>query len=593
MGEYRAPLRDMRFVLEELAGLEAIAALPGCEEATPDVVEAILAEAAKFAETVLAPLNASGDREGTRFEAGAVRLPQGFAEAYRRFVEGGWSALSGPPEYGGQGLPRVVAAAVGEMWKSANHAFSLCPLLTTGAVEALVLAGSDELKAIYLEPLVSGRWTGTMNLTEPQAGSDLASVRTRAEPQADGRYRLYGQKSFITYGEHDLAENIVHLVLARTPGAPEGVKGISLFLVPKFIPNADGSLGARNDAHCIALEHKLGIHASPTATMAFGEREGALGFLVGEAQRGLEYMFVMMNAARFGVGMEGVAVCERAYQQARDYARERIQGYAVGVRGGPRVPIVTHPDVRRMLLVMRAQAEASRALAYVVAAALDLGERHPDPALRAERQAFAELLIPVVKGWSTELGVEVASLGIQVHGGAGYIEGTGAAQLLRDARISPIYEGTTGIQANDLVWRKLARDGGAAFVRTLAAMREDAEALPGACADLRRRLEAGIAALDAAGRAELAYAAQAPRAAAAGAVPFLRLFGLVAGGWQMARAAGIAAQRLAAGGTDPFDTDKLTSARVYAEHALVMADGLSACVCEGAASVLGPSDERI
>ena len=593
MGEYRAPLRDMRFVLRELAGLEAIAALPGCEEAAPDTVEVILAEAAKFAEAVLAPLNPSGDREGARFEGGAVRMPQGFAEAYRRFAEGGWSALSGPPEYGGQGLPRVVAAAVGEMWKAANHAFSLCPLLSTGAVEALLLAGSDELKAVYLEKLVSGRWTGTMNLTEPQAGSDLAAVRTRAEPQADGSYRLYGQKSFITYGEHDLAENIVHLVLARTPTAPEGVKGISLFVVPKFLPLADGGLGARNDVECLALEHKLGIHASPTVTLAFGARTGAEGFLVGEEHRGLEYMFVMMNAARFGVGMEGVAVCERAYQRARDYARERIQGYAVGVRGGPRVPIVAHPDVRRMLLIMRAQAEASRALAYVVAAALDLGEHHPDPGLRAERQAFAELLIPVVKGWSTELGVEVASLGIQVHGGAGYIEDTGAAQYLRDARISPIYEGTTGIQANDLVWRKLVRDGGAAFARTLAEMRADAEALPAACADLRRRLEAGIAALETAGRAELAYAVESPRAAAAGTVPFLRLFGLVAGGWQMARAAGVAAQHLAAGSSDPFDADKLTSARVYAEHALVMAGGLSACVCEGAESVLGPSDERV
>ena len=596
MSEYRAPLRDMQFVLQDLAGLEAVAALPGCEEASPDVVAAVLEEAARFAAEVLSPLNASGDREGAVFTEGAVRMPEGFVEAYRLFAESGWTALAGPPEFGGQGLPHVVAAAVGEMWKSANHAFSLCPLLTSGAVDALVLAGSDALKATYLEKMVSGQWTGTMNLTEPQAGSDLAAVRARAEPQPDGSYRLFGQKIFITYGEHDLAENIVHLVLARTPSAPEGVKGISLFVVPKFLPKADGTPGERNDVQCVSLEHKLGIHASPTATMAFGEQGGAVGFLVGEENRGLEYMFVMMNAARFGVGMEGVAVSERAYQRARDYACERIQGFALGVRGGPRVPIVAHHDVRRMLLTMRAQAEASRALAYVVAAALDCAEHHPDPAVRAERLAFAELLVPVVKGWSTEQGIEMASLGVQVHGGAGYIEETGAAQHWRDARISTIYEGTTGIQANDLVWRKLLRDGGATFARTLAAMRADLAALPGDnphLEALQQRMGEALAALEAAGQWVLRTAPEQPRQAAAGAVPFLRLFGFVAGGWQMARAAGIAVGRLAAGTQEAFYTQKLATARVYADHLLVAAAGLSETVRSAGKGVLDLPDEQI
>ncbi len=596
MSEYRAPLRDMQFVLEELAGLETVAALPGCEEASADVVAAILEEAAKFASEVISPLNASGDRSGAQFAEGAVRMPEGFAQAYRLFAESGWSALSGPPEFGGQGLPHLVAAAVGEMWKSANHAFSLCPLLTTGAVEALVLAGSDSLKATYLEKMVSGQWTGTMNLTEPQAGSDLAAVRARAEPQADGTYRVFGQKIFITYGEHDMAENIVHLVLARTPDAPEGVKGISLFVVPKFLPNPDGTPGERNDAYCVSLEHKLGIHASPTATMVFGDRGGAVGFLVGEENRGLEYMFVMMNVARFGVGMEGVAVCERAYQRARDYARERIQGFALGVRGGPRVPIVAHPDVRRMLLTMRAQAEASRALAYVVAAALDAAEHPPEATVRAERLAFAELLVPVVKGWSTERGIEMASLGVQVHGGAGYIEETGAAQHLRDARISTIYEGTTGIQASDLVWRKLLRDRGAAFARVVAQIRSDLAALPSGnvhLAVLQQRLDGALAGLETAGQWLLQTAPENPRQAAVGAVAFLHLFGFVAGGWQMARAGAVAVKRLAAGSQDAFYTEKLVTARVYADHLLLAVSGLADSICGGAEGVLALPDEQI
>src|SRR6266851_5731923 len=408
MSEYKAPLRDMQFVLKELAGLDEIAKLPGCEEVTAELVGQILEESAKFASGVLSPLNKPADQEGSKWENGEVRTPKGFKEAYRQFVEGGWNALQAPPEYGGQGLPKTVSTPVIEMWKSANLSFSLCPMLTAGAVEALLLRGSERIKDRYVRKMVDGTWTGTMNLTEPQAGSDLALVKTRAVREAD-HYRIYGQKIFITYGEHDLAENIVHMVLARTPDAPEGVRGISLFVVPKFLVGKDGSRGARNDVKCASIEHKLGIHASPTAVMIYGEKDGAVGQLVGEENRGLEYMFIMMNAARFAVGMEGLALA-----------------------------------VRRMLMSMKAQTEAMRALAYVVAAAMDKGHRHPDKEERARNQAFVDFAIPIVKGWSTETGIDVASTGIQVHGGMGFIEETGAAQYLRDARITTIYEGTTG-----------------------------------------------------------------------------------------------------------------------------------------------------
>ena len=595
MSEYIAPVRDMQFVLKELAGLEQVAQLPGCEEATPDLVDAVLEEAARFAEEVLSPLNYPGDQEGARWHDKAVTMPAGFKEAYKLFADSGWAALAAEPEWGGQGLPKMVSAAVGEMWKSANHSFSLCPLLTAGAIEALVLRGSDELKATYLEKMVSGVWTGTMNLTEPNAGSDLAAVRTRAEPQADGSYRIYGQKIFITYGEHDMAENIVHLVLARTPDAPEGVKGISLFVVPKFLVNADGSLGARNDAYCVSIEHKLGIHASPTAIIAFGDHTGAVGYLVGEENRGLEYMFIMMNAARFGVGLEGVAVCERAYQRARDYARERIQSTDVGVRGGPKVPIIRHPDVRRMLMTMKAYAEATRALAYVVAAAHDAAVHHPDVATRKRNQAFVDLMIPVVKGWSTESGVVMASLGIQVHGGMGYVEETGAAQHLRDAQISTIYEGTTGIQANDLIGRKMAREGGSTLKVVITEMRAfDAaiarhESTP--LAAIRRRLATAVDALEGAGDWLVATFAQDARAASAGAVPFLKLFGIVAGGWQMARAALIAQERIDSGDSDPFYPAKVVTARFYADHVLSEAAGIASTIVDGAEGVLAlPED---
>jgi len=595
MSEYFAPIRDMQFVLKELAGLDQVAQLPGCEDATPDLVDAVLEEAAKFAEGVLSPLNIPGDQEGAKWSDKAVTMPKGFKEAYKLFAESGWPALQCEPEWGGQGLPKVVGAAVTEMWKSANHAFSLCPLLTTGAIEALALAGSDKLKDTFLEKMVSGEWTGTMNLTEPNAGSDLAAVRTRAEPQADGSYRIFGQKIFITYGDHDMADNIVHLVLARTPTAPEGVKGISLFVVPKFMVNDDGSLGARNDAWCVSIEHKLGIHASPTAVMAFGDHGGAVGYLVGEENRGLEYMFVMMNAARFGVGLEGVAVSERAYQRARDYARDRIQCTDVGVRGGPKVAIIAHPDVRRMLMSMKSQAEATRALAYVVAAAHDAAIHHPDAETRKSNQAFVDLMIPVVKGWSTEVGVEVASTGVQVHGGMGFIEETGAAQHLRDSRISTIYEGTTGIQANDLIGRKMAREGGATLKVVIAMMRAlDADlAKQGGehFVAIRSRFAAAVDALAKAGDWLVATYGSDARAASAGAVPFLRLFGIVAGGWQMARAALVAQAKIDSGDNDPFYGAKIVTSRFFADHFLAQADGLSSTVTDGAVGAMALADE--
>jgi len=565
---YAAPVKDMMFVLKELAGLDQVARLPGFEEATPDVVEAILDEAGKFAGGVLAPLNFSGDREGAKWHDREVTMPAGFKEAYVQFAESGWTALDCHPEFGGQGLPRVVSAAVREMWKSANMAFSLCPLLTNGAIEALELCGSPEQKAMYLPNMISGTWTGTMNLTEPQAGSDLAAIRTRAEPQGDGTYRIFGQKIFITYGEHDMAGNIVHLVLARLPDAPEGVKGISLFVVPKYLVNADGSLGGRNDAWCVSIEHKLGIHASPTCVMAFGDHGGAIGTLVGKPNEGLKYMFIMMNAARYAVGLEGLALSERAYQQALAYARERVQGRAI--EGSPEpVAIIRHPDIRRMLMTMRAQIEAMRALAYVVAAAHDAAFHHPDEAERRRSQAFVDLMIPVVKGWLTETGNEIAYLGVQVHGGMGFIEETGAAQHLRDARITTIYEGTTGIQANDLIGRKLAREGGATLKAVLGEMQQTIAELDQAgpeLAGIKAALVQGSAAVGEAGTYIAANFANDVRAVAVGAVPFLKLMGIVAGGWMMAKAALAAWDKIASGETDPFYAAKIATAAIVTNH---------------------------
>jgi len=592
---YVAPVKDMSFVLKELAGLEQVAQLPGFEEATPDLVEAILEEAGKFAGGVLAPLNFSGDREGAKWHDREVTMPAGFKEAYAQFAESGWTALDCHPEFGGQGLPRVVSAAVREMWKAANMAFSLCPLLTNGAIEALELCGTDEQKATYLPNMISGTWTGTMNLTEPQAGSDLAAIRTRAEPQGDGTYRIFGQKIFITYGEHDMAENIVHLVLARLPDAPEGVKGISLFVVPKYLVNADGSLGERNDAWCVSIEHKLGIHASPTCVMAFGDHGGAIGTLVGKANEGLKYMFVMMNAARYAVGLEGLALSERAYQQALGYARERIQGRAIEGSPAP-VAIVHHPDVRRMLMTMKAQIEAMRALAYVVAAAHDTAFHHPDEAERKKNQAFVDLMIPVVKGWLTETGNEIAYLGVQVHGGMGFIEETGAAQHLRDARITTIYEGTTGIQANDLIGRKLAREGGATLKAVIGLMQQTIAELDKAGAELagiRNALAAGIAAVAEAGTHVATNYATDVRAVAVGAVPFLKLMGIVSGGWMMARSALVAWSKIASGETDPFYAAKIATATFYAAQIMPAAPGLAKVVVAGGASALAIPEDQL
>ncbi|MDC6133749.1 acyl-CoA dehydrogenase family protein, partial [Burkholderia gladioli] len=446
---YIAPVKDMLFVMKELAGIDDVATLPGFEDAGFDTAQAVLDESAKFCGEVLAPLNVEGDKQPSSWSQGAVTATAGFGEAFRQFVAGGWQGLQHPTEYDGQGLPKLIATPCIEMLNASNLSFALCPLLTDGAIEALLTAGTDEQKTRYVPKLISGEWTGTMNLTEPQAGSDLALVRSRAEPQGDGSYKVFGTKIFITWGEHDMADNIVHLVLARTPSAPEGVKGISLFIVPKFLVKEDGSLGERNDVHCVSIEHKLGIKASPTAVLQYGDHGGAIGYLVGEENRGLEYMFIMMNAARFGVGMQGIGVADRAYQKAAAFAKERVQSRPVDGSAKQSVTIIHHPDVRRMLGTMRALTEGARALAYVAAAHSDQAHAHPDAAERARHQAIYEYLVPVVKGWSTEMVNEVASLGVQVHGGMGFIEETGAAQYYRDARILAIYEGTTAIQADD------------------------------------------------------------------------------------------------------------------------------------------------
>jgi len=571
MSSYQAPLKDMRFALNHLAGLADVAKLPGYEEATPETVDAILEEASKFASEVLDPINFSGDREGSKWSDGEVRTPKGFRDAYKKFCEGGWNALPFEAEWGGQGLPKLVSTPVQEMWKSSNLSFSLCPLLTQGAIEALLLRGSDSLKQTFLPNMVEGKWTGTMNLTEPQAGSDLSLVKTRAERAGD-HYLISGQKIFITYGEHDMAENIVHLVLARTPDAPAGTKGISLFVVPKFI-------GAkRNTAKCASIEHKLGIHASPTAVMVY---EKAVGYLVGEENRGLEYMFIMMNAARFAVGLEGVAIAERAFQRALAFARERVQGRDVAGSSGA-VPIIRHPDVRRMLMLMKSQAEAMRALTYTTAAAMDVAAKTESKT----HQAFVDLMIPVVKGWCTETGIEVASLGVQVHGGMGFVEETGAAQYLRDARITTIYEGTTGIQAMDLVGRKIAREGGATAKGWLAEVKK-LDARLAEHPQIRKALADGVKAVE--DCVEFIVAAKDPRAQFAGAVPFLKLMGVVAGGWQMARAALAAAKGT---GDESFDKAKIATARFYADHVLVQAPALRNTVINGAADVMALSEDQ-
>jgi alkylation response protein AidB-like acyl-CoA dehydrogenase len=574
----------MLFVMKELAGIDALAALHGHENAGYDTAAAVLEECTKFNEGVVAPLNAEGDRNPSSFHGGAVKTTPGFKEAFRQFAEGGWQGLPHPVDFGGQGLPKLIHAACVEMVNSANMSFALCPLLTDGVIEALLTAGTDAQRQTIIPKLISGAWTGTMNLTEPQAGSDLALVRTCAEPQPDGSYRLFGTKIFITYGEHDMADNIVHLVLARVTGAPDGVKGISLFACPKFLND-----GTRNDVHCVSIEHKLGIRASPTAVLQYGDHGGAVAHLVGEENRGLEYMFIMMNAARYVVGLQGIAVAERAYQKAVAYAKERVQSRPIDGSLNKAAPIVFHPDVRRMLMTMRAWTEACRAVALVAAAAHDLAHAHPDAAERKRQQAFYEFMVPLVKGLSTEMSLEVASLGVQVHGGMGYIEETGAAQYLRDAKILTIYEGTTAIQANDLVGRKTARDGGQ-LAKSIATMIEATEgelALRGSAdaAAMERRLEAARRAYVDTVDYIVTEAKADPNAAYAGSVSYLILAGLTVAGWQMARALIAAEDQLAAGEDAGFMKAKIATARFYADHILVRAASLRDAIVDGAGAV--------
>ncbi len=587
---YSPPLADMRFALEELAGIAEIATLPGYDHADQDTVDAVLDEAAKLARDVLAPLNTLGDRVGSQLENGAVRTPDGFKAAYQTYVEGGWNSLPFDEAWGGQGLPASVGLVVSEMWNAANMGFALCPMLTVGAIEALELHGTDALKDRYLPKLVSGEWTGTMNLTEPHAGSDVGALRTKAVPDGD-HWRISGQKIFITYGDHDFTDNIIHLVLARTPDAPAGTKGISLFLVPKFLVNDDGSLGERNDIRTVSLEHKLGIHASPTAVLAFGDHDGAIGYMIGAENRGMECMFTMMNSARINVGVQGIAIGERAYQQARDYAKTRVQGKPAGVKGDGPLPIIHHGDVRRMLLAMRARIEAARGLAYYAAGMIDRAHRLPDAAARAEAQARVDLLIPIVKGWSTDLGIENSSLAVQVHGGMGFIEETGVAQHYRDARIAAIYEGTNGIQALDLIGRKIGRDQGAEATRFIATMRsldETLSALPGDdLALIRRTLSAAIDTLETGVGFLLSLLKQDAPAAQAIAVPFMTLFSLTAGGWVMAKEAAAAQSKLAdrIGDARFFET-KIMTARFYAEQYLTQVPALLGSL-ESGRTILG------
>lgn len=593
MSTYFAPVQDMQFVLQELAGLEEISRLQGYEEATPDLVDAVLEEAARLAGEVLSPINKTGDLQGTRVEDGRVIVADGFAAAYAQFTEGGWPGLQFSQEYEGQGLPAVLQMAVSEMCQSANLAFSLVPLLTQGAIEALELHGDARLKQVYLPKMVSGEWTGTMDLTEPQAGSDLAAVRTKAVP-AEGCYRITGQKIFITFGDHEMTENVIHLVLARTPNAPEGVKGISLFVVPKYLVNDDGFRGKRNHVRALSVEHKLGVHASPTCVMSFGDEEGAVGYLVGEENQGLMYMFTMMNNARMNVGLQGVAIAERAYQQARDYARERVQGNAPGHDG--RVTIIKHPDVRRMLLLMRSQVEAGRALAYTAMACADLARKSEDAQVRAQYQTRVELLTPIVKGWCSEMAQEVATLGVQIHGGMGYVEETGAAQHYRDARITTIYEGTTGIQALDLIGRKLLRDKGAGVRSLLDEIGQLQAGLEGADEDLTVIRDALKEASDAANEAVqwiLENGTSDPNTPGAVAVSYLMLMGTVCGMWQMARAALVATRKLRAGEGDAgFYRTKLLMARFYAEQVSPRAQSYKQALKAGESTLMRLSEEQ-
>ena len=592
---FKAPVKDMLFVIKELANIDAIAALPGYEEAGYDTAVAVLEECARLANEVIAPLNAEGDKRPSTFSAGVVSTTPGFKQAFAQFASGGWQGLQHPVQFGGQGLPKLIQAACVEMVNSANISFGLCPMLTDGAIEALLTAGTQAQQARFIPKMIDGTWTGSMNLTEPQAGSDLSMVRTRAEPQPDGSYKLFGTKIFITYGEHDMAENIVHLVLARVVGAPEGVKGISLFICPKFLVHEDGSLGERNDVHCVSIEHKLGIKASPTAVLQYGDHGGALAQLVGQENRGLETMFIMMNAARYGVGMQGIGLAERAYQKAVQFARDRVQSRPVDGSLNKAAPIIHHPDVRRMLMTMRAHTEGCRAMALVAAAAFDAAHAHADPEVAKQNQAFYEFLVPLIKGYSTEMSLDVASLGVQVHGGMGFIEETGAAQYLRDAKILTIYEGTTAIQANDLIGRKTGRDGGAT-ARGIAAQITATEQLlnkqagTDAVAVAKHLKSAREAFVDVVNFVTTQGKAS-PNDVFAGSVPYLMLAGITVAGWQMARALLAAQVNIEQGVDVPFMQAKVATARFYAEHILNKASALRDSIVDGAASVTALSLE--
>ncbi|OYT88332.1 MAG: acyl-CoA dehydrogenase [Burkholderiales bacterium PBB6] len=586
---YRAPVKDMLFAMKELANIDAVAQLPGLEDAGFDTAQAVLEECARLNEEVIAPLNWEGDINPSSFKDGKVSATPGFKEAFQQFSAGGWQGLHHPTDFGGQGLPKLIHAACIEMVNAANTSFALCPLLTDGAIEALLTAGTDEQRATFIPKMIDGTWTGTMNLTEPQAGSDLSMVRSRAEPQADGTYKIFGTKIYITWGEHDMAENIVHLVLARVTGAPEGVKGISLFIVPKFLVNADGSLGERNDVHCVSIEHKMGIKASPTAVLQYGDNGGAIGTLVGQENRGLEYMFIMMNAARYGVGLQGVAVADRAYQRAVQYARDRVQSRPVDGSLPGAAPIIHHPDVRRMLMTMRSLTEGCRAMSLVAAAAYDASHAHPDAETRKQNQAFYEFMVPLIKGYSTEMSLEVTSLGVQVHGGMGFIEETGAAQHYRDAKILTIYEGTTAIQANDLVGRKTSRDGGATAKAIAGQIEQTEQALVvrGSVASLAvaKRLTAARTAFLEVVDFVAGQTRSDPNAVFAGSVNYLMLAGNLMAGWQLGRALLAAEDRLAAGDDVEFMAAKITTARFYADHILTRVPGLRDSVVDGAAGV--------
>jgi len=594
MSDYIAPSKDISFVLNELSGLADINQLPGFEDATPDLVEAVIEEAAKLANGVLAPLNKMGDECGARVENKQVVSPEGFADIYSAFKDGGWPALPFDPDRGGQGLPELVACAANEIWQASNMAFALCPMLTEGAAVAINAHASEELKDMFLPKMISGEWTGTMNLTESQAGSDLAAVKTKAEPEGD-HYLMSGQKIFITWGDQDFTDNIIHLVLARLPDAPQGIKGISLFIVPKFLVNEDGTLGERNDVYPVSVEHKLGINASPTCVMSYGDNGGAIGYLVGEPHSGITCMFTMMNHARLAVGVQGLSISERAYQQALSYAKDRTQGQALGQEG--RVTIIHHPDVRRMLMLMKSGIEAMRALCYVTAASLDYVHHADSDELKAAHSTRFALLTPVVKAWCTELGQELSSLGVQIHGGMGYIEETGAAQHFRDARITTIYEGTTGIQAQDLVGRKVLRDSGLSMQTLLTEMRLVADAIADLdqenLGELHKNYLKGLEDLENATNWLLENYQSDANAPGSVAVNFMMLMGTVCGGWQMARAVVIANEKLNAGAKDSdFYQSKITTARFYSEHYLPRAGAYLGSIIAGSDSIMALANEQ-